>query len=155
MNERETFGQRTHGKLVNFPRPLTATCRLFYYEMSGLPYTLSYQQQWRLETEDQRRIPNLEAVRILTRKVLIAWEPQLRFHWSQMLMRIRGIKRVHFCVLLAADMVATWLEDSDRRVWENGIKTQVASILPHAGVVFEWEFAGPVEPAKTWAAVAR
>lgn len=68
MNERETFGQHTHGKLVDFPRPLAATCRLFYHEMAGLPYSLSYSEQLRLETEREEWIPKVEVVRILTRK---------------------------------------------------------------------------------------
>ena len=32
---------------------------------------------------------------------------------------------------------------------------EVASILPHAEVVYEWEFAGPVQPTKAWTDVAK
>lgn len=53
LNERETFGQHTQGKLVDFPRPLAATCRRFYHAMAGLPCTLSDPQQLRLETEQE------------------------------------------------------------------------------------------------------
>lgn len=35
------------------------------------------------------------------------------------------------------------------------MRTEVASILPHAEVVFEWEFAVPVKKTKAWADVAK
>lgn len=155
LNERETFGQHTHGKLVDFPHPLAATCRRFYHEMAGLPYTLSDPQQFRLETEQEEWIPKVEVVRILTRKVPIAWEPQLRFRWRQMLQRIRNVKRTHFCVLLEPLMVAPWLKGSDKPAWESRMRAQVAFILPHVEEVFEWEFAGPVKRPKAWADVAQ
>lgn len=65
-----------------------------------------------------------------------------------MLQRIRKVKRVHFCVLLAPDMVNSWLKGPDKPVWETWMRTEVASILPHAEVVFEWEFAVPVKRRK-------
>jgi hypothetical protein len=56
----------------------------------------------------------VEVVRVLTRKVAIAWEPQLRFRWHQMPQRIRKTKCVHFCVLLAPYMMELWLKGSDK-----------------------------------------
>lgn len=76
MNEHETFGQHTHGKPVDFLRPLAATCRRLYHEMAGILYSLSYSNQLRTETEREGWIPKVEDIRILTRKVQIAWEPQ-------------------------------------------------------------------------------
>lgn len=90
--------------------------------MAGLPYTLSDPQQLRLETGREEWIPKVEVVRILTRKVPIAWEPQLRFRWRQMLQRIPNVKRIHFCVLLTPGMVGSWLKGPDKPAWESRMR---------------------------------
>jgi hypothetical protein len=155
LNDRDSYCSNTHERLVDFPRPLASTCRLFCYETAKLPYISRSHQQLCLEIEREEWIPSLEVVHILTRKAPIAWEPQLRLRWRQMLERIRGIARIHFCTLLAPDMVDAWLRSSDKLAWEKWVQIEVAFILPHAKVAFEWELAKSVKPTKAWADIEK
>jgi hypothetical protein len=155
--DRETFGRRNHGKVINFPRPLASTCRLFYNELADCPFSLNYDQFFRLCKTNCVPLWHVKTVRILARKV--QWEEELAMFvwWPSPTPIMKQLRRLHVCVLLDARSINSWLNDPYKPLWESDLRLEIRLFLPCVEeVVFECELADPEDPpVKTWADIVK
>ena len=160
--EGNTFGRRTHGKIINFPRPLASTCRLFYYELADLPFSLNSRQMYRLCLDETPCMPlsHIKTLRIRSR--MGPWETTPHeFYWLLWLLSELPLwlqlKRIHICVLLDAPSTDDWLSNPHRPLWEDSVRSMLCLKMPCLKeVVFECEIADPEDPpVQTWADVVK
>ena len=148
VTERETFGRRDYGKIINFPHILASTCRLFYCELADLPFSLNCNQFYGLCRDETlcMLLRHVKTLRIRSWKHPCEKTPR-EFSWCLSQLPLwRQLRRIHICVLQDASPTDNWLNDPYRPQWEGGVRRKLCLKMPCVKeVVFECEIATYLE----------
>lgn len=142
--ERETFGpgRRDYGKIISFPRILASTCRLFYYELADLPFSLNIIQCFGPDKILCMLLRHVKTLRIRAWKHPCEKAPHDFSYSLTQLPLWRQLRRIHVCVLLDASPTDNWLNDPYRPQWESNVRRKLCMKRPYVKeVVFEYEMA--------------
>jgi hypothetical protein len=142
--ERENFGRdpRDYGKIINFPRILALTCRLFYYELADLPFSLNSNQCHGSDKILCMLFRHVKTLRIRAWKHPSEKAPHEFSYSLTQLPLWRQLRRIHICVLLDASPTDNWLNDPYRPQWEYNVRRKLCLERPCVKeVVFEYEMA--------------